>query len=479
MSLNNNNFELDSDLDLEIDLSGNDQKNEISSIENELISGDGLKDPVTTIATIRDYFFKLQKQPEAFESIVSYPAMLNELIFECKEKVQHDTSISLSDLFQLDHSSRLLLKFINNIIINIINKKFSSKIDLIKLFNIIDNTSMSYVNILNFNNFLLHSNKVLFKSSEEFIEKVNFTENTSLNSLLTLEVADVVWPFKWDISIIDIFSKLSTVIKSIFTILDQKIKAKLMETVPNLINLFNGNFEIITQIFTITKGLENLIKMNNKTLAGLGKIQRKDSETTSFLFKSINKIFPILIENEKLVNDIMMKQLKLKIVQRLSSKILLVAKIDFYSSSPDGSKGLDYHMDMIQTIENWIENDQPNLEKLANKDLKPLSIPKDNNYVDGKNKKAKKRAGEKLTKYRQKFKKTGKLDILQNRIEFGKEEKFSNGKDQYMDNMEDGGLGMASSELAKLKNHQKRNLNFSQKKPRNKKNKNYGKVYKS
>ena len=486
MNPSDNQFDFNNDLDLEIDLNDNfvDETTSITQDEPKLsLSIDfDTKNLVSIITNIRDYLFKLQKQPSQYKLEESYSENIFLKAFNiCNEEIkQQENSLPLSDLLEFDHSLRLSLKFLTNIMINIINDDFNNNIDLKKIFNIIDKDSISYTNILIFNKFLIDNNGKKFIDAQSFIQAVNFNNDKSIESLISLELSDVIWPFNWDIiTIIPIFEKINKITTSIFINMSEIIKIQMMKIAPNLLNLLNSQFDILKKILMVTKSLENLVKMNNKTLAKLGKKTRSDDETKGFLFKNIYELFPILAEHEKQLSEALMHQLKIKTVQRLSSKIILVAKIDFYNSSKDGVKGLDYHMDMVRTIENWIENDQPKLNQMIDNDLKPLAIPKDNNYVDGKNKKGKRRAGTKLTKYRQKFKKTGKLDILQNRIEFGKEETFLGGKDQYMDNMEDSGLGMAVENITKLKNAERRKNKIGQSNNNKKKiNKNKGKIQK-
>lgn len=456
MNSSDDNEEFTSELDLDIDLGFSSTKKD-GLEETELDLDFGSNDIVAMVSTIRDYLFKLQKHPNKYNLINSYP---ENTFFRCFYLLsdtfkQEDISLDLEDLLEVEHSLRLALKFVNNIMVNIISDNFNKNINLKHLFDLVDSNSNSYKTLLEFNFFLINNNGKIFPDSKSFISLFNFNYEKSTESLIALELSDVTWPLQWEISTIPVFDNLHQVLKSIFANLKKAIEVELINTSPNLLKLINGNFGLLTQILQVTKNLDNLVKMNNKVLAGLGKPHKTDDESKGFLFKSICEVFPILLQNIQQLNDAAMKDLKLKTVRRLASKIILVSKIDFYKSWLDGSSGLTCHMEMVKTIENWIENDKPKMNEMVDNDAKPLPIPKDNNYVDGKNKKAKRRAGVKLTKYRNRFKHTGKLDILQNRLAFGKEESFINGNDQYMDGKEDIGLGMAADSLTRLKKAKK------------------------
>lgn len=448
------------DLDLEINTDFIDpiESNEQQSLSNDSINfflEEGTEDVVVILEAIKDFYFKLQKSTnindddfyKSYFQTGEIPKWLNKIKQLFNDEAR---TFAFSDLIELTHISRLLIKFLNNIAINNINKnlKNGSLINLRKIFDIIDDNSLSFTILSQYSTFLIEAST--FVDAQKFLDtlKSYVDIDADKENLITLQLIDTVYPFTLNIDFKEPLRELYTNVNDIYNLISIQLHVEFDRNVPNIKELLNSNTNVLLYIFSIVKNIQNLLKMNHKTLANIGKSNNRNE--SAYLYKNIEAIFPILLDKKPLLNDILYNQVKVKATQRLANKIILLSRVDFHKGSQNGDTGKQYYTEMVQTINNWIENDRPNVNSLANNDLKPLPIPKDNNYVDKKNKKSKKRAGKKLTKYRQRFQHTEVLDKLKNQLEFGKKETFTDGKDQYLDDMEDNGLGMAAERYKKL-----------------------------
>ncbi|GMM43085.1 hypothetical protein DAHU10_039950 [Hanseniaspora uvarum] len=448
------------DLDLEINTDFIDpiESNEQQSLSNDSINfflEEGTEDVVVILEAIKDFYFKLQKSTnindddfyKSYFQTGEIPKWLNKIKQLFNDEAR---TFAFSDLIELTHISRLLIKFLNNIAINNINKnlKNGSLINLRKIFDIIDDNSLSFTILSQYSTFLIEAST--FVDAQNFLDTLKSYVDIDANkeNLITLQLIDTVYPFTLNIDFKEPLRELYTNVNDIYNLISIQLHVEFDRNVPNIKELLNSNTNVLLYIFSIVKNIQNLLKMNHKTLANIGKSNNRNE--SAYLYKNIEAIFPILLDKKPLLNDILYNQVKVKATQRLANKIILLSRVDFHKGSQNGDTGKQYYTEMVQTINNWIENDRPNVNSLANNDLKPLPIPKDNNYVDKKNKKSKKRAGKKLTKYRQRFQHTEVLDKLKNQLEFGKKETFTDGKDQYLDDMEDNGLGMAAEKYKKL-----------------------------
>lgn len=449
---------MDLDLVINTDFIDTIESNEQQSLSNDSINfflEEGTEDVVVILEAIKDFYFKLQKSTnindddfyKSYFQTGEIPKWLNKIKQLFNDEAR---TFAFSDLIELTHISRLLIKFLNNIAINNINKnlKNGSLINLRKIFDIIDDNSLSFTILSQYSTFLIEAST--FVDAQKFLDtlKSYVDIDADKENLITLQLIDTVYPFTLNIDFKEPLRELYTNVNDIYNLISIQLHVEFDRNVPNIKELLNSNTNVLLYIFSIVKNIQNLLKMNHKTLANIGKSNNRNE--SAYLYKNIEAIFPILLDKKPLLNDILYNQVKVKATQRLANKIILLSRVDFHKGSQNGDTGKQYYTEMVQTINNWIENDRPNVNSLANNDLKPLPIPKDNNYVDKKNKKSKKRAGKKLTKYRQRFQHTEVLDKLKNQLEFGKKETFTDGKDQYLDDMEDNGLGMAAEKYKKL-----------------------------
>lgn len=449
---------MDLDLEINTDFIDTIESNEQQSLSNDSINfflEEGTEDVVVILEAIKDFYFKLQKSTnindddfyKSYFQTGEIPKWLNKIKQLFNDEAR---TFAFSDLIELTHISRLLIKFLNNIAINNINKnlKNGSLINLRKIFDIIDDNSLSFTILSQYSAFLIEAST--FVDAQNFLDtlKSYVDIDADKENLITLQLIDTVYPFTLNIDFKEPLRELYTNVNDIYNLISIQLHVEFDRNVPNIKELLNSNTNVLLYIFSIVKNIQNLLKMNHKTLANIGKSNNRNE--SAYLYKNIEAIFPILLDKKPLLNDILYNQVKVKATQRLANKIILLSRVDFHKGSQNGDTGKQYYTEMVQTINNWIENDRPNVNSLANNDLKPLPIPKDNNYVDKKNKKSKKRAGKKLTKYRQRFQHTEVLDKLKNQLEFGKKETFTDGKDQYLDDMEDNGLGMAAEKYKKL-----------------------------
>lgn len=449
---------MDLDLEINTDFIDTIESNEQQSLSNDSINfflEEGTEDVVVILEAIKDFYFKLQKSTnindddfyKSYFQTGEIPKWLNKIKQLFNDEAR---TFAFSDLIELTHISRLLIKFLNNIAINNINKnlKNGSLINLRKIFDIIDDNSLSFTILSQYSTFLIEAST--FVDAQNFLDtlKSYVDIDADKENLITLQLIDTVYPFTLNIDFKEPLRELYTNVNDIYNLISIQLHVEFDRNVPNIKELLNSNTNVLLYIFSIVKNIQNLLKMNHKTLANIGKSNNRNE--SAYLYKNIEAIFPILLDKKPLLNDILYNQVKVKATQRLANKIILLSRVDFHKGSQNGDTGKQYYTEMVQTINNWIENDRPNVNSLANNDLKPLPIPKDNNYVDKKNKKSKKRAGKKLTKYRQRFQHTEVLDKLKNQLEFGKKETFTDGKDQYLDDMEDNGLGMAAERYKKL-----------------------------
>lgn len=449
---------MDLDLEINTDFIDTIESNEQQSLSNDSINfflEEGTEDVVVILEAIKDFYFKLQKSTnindddfyKSYFQTGEIPKWLNKIKQLFNDEAR---TFAFSDLIELTHISRLLIKFLNNIAINNINKnlKNGSLINLRKIFDIIDDNSLSFTILSQYSTFLIEAST--FVDAQKFLDtlKSYVDIDADKENLITLQLIDTVYPFTLNIDFKEPLRELYTNVNDIYNLISIQLHVEFDRNVPNIKELLNSNTNVLLYIFSIVKNIQNLLKMNHKTLANIGKSNNRNE--SAYLYKNIEAIFPILLDKKPLLNDILYNQVKVKATQRLANKIILLSRVDFHKGSQNGDTGKQYYTEMVQTINNWIENDRPNVNSLANNDLKPLPIPKDNNYVDKKNKKSKKRAGKKLTKYRQRFQHTEVLDKLKNQLEFGKKETFTDGKDQYLDDMEDNGLGMAAEKYKKL-----------------------------
>ena len=449
---------MDLDLEINTDFIDTIESNEQQSLSNDSINfflEEGTEDVVVILEAIKDFYFKLQKSTnindddfyKSYFQTGEIPKWLNKIKQLFNDEAR---TFAFSDLIELTHISRLLIKFLNNIAINNINKnlKNGSLINLRKIFDIIDDNSLSFTILSQYSAFLIEAST--FVDAQNFLDtlKSYVDIDADKENLITLQLIDTVYPFTLNIDFKESLRELYKNVNDIYNLISIQLHVEFDRNVPNIKELLNSNTNVLLYIFSIVKNIQNLLKMNHKTLANIGKSNNRNE--SAYLYKNIEAIFPILLDKKPLLNDILYNQVKVKTTQRLANKIILLSRVDFHKGSQNGDTGKQYYTEMVQTINNWIENDRPNVNSLANNDLKPLPIPKDNNYVDKKNKKSKKRAGKKLTKYRQRFQHTEVLDKLKNQLEFGKKETFTDGKDQYLDDMEDNGLGMAAEKYKKL-----------------------------
>lgn len=449
---------MDLDLEINTDFIDTIESNEQQSLSNDSINfflEEGTEDVVVILEAIKDFYFKLQKSTnindddfyKSYFQTGEIPKWLNKIKQLFNDEAR---TFAFSDLIELTHISRLLIKFLNNIAINNINKnlKNGSLINLRKIFDIIDDNSLSFTILSQYSTFLIEAST--FVDAQNFLDtlKSYVDIDADKENLITLQLIDTVYPFTLNIDFKESLRELYKNVNDIYNLISIQLHVEFDRNVPNIKELLNSNTNVLLYIFSIVKNIQNLLKMNHKTLANIGKSNNRNE--SAYLYKNIEAIFPILLDKKPLLNDILYNQVKVKATQRLANKIILLSRVDFHKGSQNGDTGKQYYTEMVQTINNWIENDRPNVNSLANNDLKPLPIPKDNNYVDKKNKKSKKRAGKKLTKYRQRFQHTEVLDKLKNQLEFGKKETFTDGKDQYLDDMEDNGLGMAAEKYKKL-----------------------------
>lgn len=449
---------MDLDLEINTDFIDTIESNEQQSLSNDSINfflEEGTEDVVVILEAIKDFYFKLQKSTnindddfyKSYFRTGEIPKWLNKIKHLFNDEAR---TFAFSDLIELTHISRLLIKFLNNIAINNINKnlKNGSLINLRKIFDIIDDNSLSFTILSQYSTFLIEAST--FVDAQNFLDtlKSYVDIDADKENLITLQLIDTVYPFTLNIDFKESLRELYKNVNDIYNLISIQLHVEFDRNVPNIKELLNSNTNVLLYIFSIVKNIQNLLKMNHKTLANIGKSNNRNE--SAYLYKNIEAIFPILLDKKPLLNDILYNQVKVKTTQRLANKIILLSRVDFHKGSQNGDTGKQYYTEMVQTINNWIENDRPNVNSLANNDLKPLPIPKDNNYVDKKNKKSKKRAGKKLTKYRQRFQHTEVLDKLKNQLEFGKKETFTDGKDQYLDDMEDNGLGMAAGKYKKL-----------------------------
>lgn len=449
---------MDLDLEINTDFIDTIESNEQQSLSNDSINfflEEGTEDVVVILEAIKDFYFKLQKSTnindddfyKSYFRTGEIPKWLNKIKHLFNDEAR---TFAFSDLIELTHISRLLIKFLNNIAINNINKnlKNGSLINLKKIFDIIDDNSLSFTILSQYSAFLIEAST--FVDAQNFLDtlKSYVDIDADKENLITLQLIDTVYPFTLNIDFKESLRELYKNVNDIYNLISIQLHVEFDRNVPNIKELLNSNTNVLLYIFSIVKNIQNLLKMNHKTLANIGKSNNRNE--SAYLYKNIEAIFPILLDKKPLLNDILYNQVKVKTTQRLANKIILLSRVDFHKGSQNGDTGKQYYTEMVQTINNWIENDRPNVNSLANNDLKPLPIPKDNNYVDKKNKKSKKRAGKKLTKYRQRFQHTEVLDKLKNQLEFGKKETFTDGKDQYLDDMEDNGLGMAAEKYKKL-----------------------------
>jgi len=449
---------MDLDLEINTDFIDTIESNEQQSLSNDSINfflEEGTEDVVVILEAVKDFYFKLQKSTnindddfyKSYFQTGEIPKWLNKIKHLFNDEAR---TFAFSDLIELTHISRLLIKFLNNIAINNINKnlKNGSLINLRKIFDIIDDNSLSFTILSQYSAFLIEAST--FVDAQNFLDtlKSYVDIDADKENLITLQLIDTVYPFTLNIDFKESLRELYKNVNDIYNLISIQLHVEFDRNVPNIKELLNSNTNVLLYIFSIVKNIQNLLKMNHKTLANIGKSNNRNE--SAYLYKNIEAIFPILLDKKPLLNDILYNQVKVKTTQRLANKIILLSRVDFHKGSQNGDTGKQYYTEMVQTINNWIENDRPNVNSLANNDLKPLPIPKDNNYVDKKNKKSKKRAGKKLTKYRQRFQHTEVLDKLKNQLEFGKKETFTDGKDQYLDDMEDNGLGMAAEKYKKL-----------------------------
>lgn len=449
---------MDLDLEINTDFIDTIESNEQQSLSNDSINfflEEGTEDVVVILEAVKDFYFKLQKSTnindddfyKSYFQTGEIPKWLNKIKHLFNDEAR---TFAFSDLIELTHISRLLIKFLNNIAINNINKnlKNGSLINLKKIFDIIDDNSLSFTILSQYSAFLIEAST--FVDAQNFLDtlKSYVDIDADKENLITLQLIDTVYPFTLNIDFKESLRELYKNVNDIYNLISIQLHVEFDRNVPNIKELLNSNTNVLLYIFSIVKNIQNLLKMNHKTLANIGKSNNRNE--SAYLYKNIEAIFPILLDKKPLLNDILYNQVKVKATQRLANKIILLSRVDFHKGSQNGDTGKQYYTEMVQTINNWIENDRPNVNSLANNDLKPLPIPKDNNYVDKKNKKSKKRAGKKLTKYRQRFQHTEVLDKLKNQLEFGKKETFTDGKDQYLDDMEDNGLGMAAEKYKKL-----------------------------
>ena len=450
------NLELDLDINTDfVDEYESNEHQESSQNNLEFHLEENTQDALTIFKTIKDFYFKLQNVSIA-ENNANYESFfqIEEIIkwFQAAKDNLRDESKSLSfdDLIEFSHMTRLMVKFLNNIAISNIKKNLTNGtfIDLNIIFNIIDDKSLNFSTLFYFGIFLVESDT--FENTDEFIKTLgsylNITDEKK--NLITLQIIDAIYPLSLKVDFKTILIKLYANVNEINNMIKSKLLYQLNETVPNIKELINNNTDVLLYIFSVTKSVLNLTKMNHKTLANLGKSNNTNGST--YLYRHIEDIFPFLLARKSSLNEILYNQIKVKAAQRLANKIILLSKVDLYKGSSNGTTGKQYYAEMTETIDKWIENDRPKVNSLANNDIKPLPIPKDNNYVDKKNKKTKKRAGKKLTKFRQRFQHVGDLDKLKNQLEFGKKETFEDGKDQFLDDMEDSGLGMAAEKYKKL-----------------------------
>lgn len=418
--------ELDLDLDLDLDINtdlidGNECIEQVIRHDNTVINlPDDTKDVMIICAAIKDFYYELQKQSVPEDDSQSNSYLQSDQILKwlntVKDILNENKNISFEDLIQLIHKLRLTTKFLNNVAIKGINRNldYESSLNLSKIFDIIDDHSLEFTVLFSFGIFLLQNTP--FNSTNEFLAiiKEQFNLDVEKLNLISLEITDVIFPIEFNIDYKETLKDLFLNIELVYKLLLDKVSVSVEINTPNISQLLSNRTDVILFLFSITKNIENLMKMNHKTLVGIGKSNK--NEESGYLYKKIEVLFPTLLESKPLLNVIQYNKIKMKTVQRLANKIILLSRVDYYKGSPNGDKGKEYYNEMIETIDKWIENDRPKLNSQLDNDMKPLPIPKDNNYVDKKNRKGKRRAGKKLTKYRHRFQHTGKLDKLKKSI---------------------------------------------------------------
>lgn len=205
------------------------------------------------------------------------------------------------------------------------------------------------------------------------------------------------------------------------------LSSEVEQEAPNLVNLVGS--EISTQLLQITSGLKNLVSVPNSNLPSMGKKYIQEHTEINQNMYTGDKAKGVLYYAE-LVQKQDTEEARKKALKMLSGKIVLCARVDFSKSDVSGGFGSRTKLELEKKLQNY--NEPPLITH-----VKALPIPKDNAYIDGKDCKKKRRGGNKVTKYRNKFRLT-KTQQLRNRMEFGKAETYLN--DAYA---EEDGLGLA------------------------------------
>jgi U4/U6 small nuclear ribonucleoprotein PRP31 len=219
--------------------------------------------------------------------------------------------------------------------------------------------------------------------------------------------------------------ELRSVLKASDLLLDLELsKNKVNEYISSRLAVFAPNLSAIVgaataaQFMNIVGGLEGLAKtqprnipsIGNKRSVGLG-FGRTGVTHHGFLFHS------------EIIQQVP-ETLRVQAMRKVSAKLVLAARFDIYGSKPDGSYGEKLRKEINENLEKLEEPPQTQATKA-------LPIPKD--------RPAKKRAGRKLRKLKQRYE-ASDYRKLQNRFEFGKKE--ATVMDAYGEEV---GLGMTGS----------------------------------
>ena len=338
---------MDLDLEINTDFIDTIESNEQQSLSNDSINfflEEGTEDVVVILEAIKDFYFKLQKSTnindddfyKSYFQTGEIPKWLNKIKQLFNDEAR---TFAFSDLIELTHISRLLIKFLNNIAINNINKnlKNGSLINLRKIFDIIDDNSLSFTILSQYSAFLIEAST--FVDAQNFLDtlKSYVDIDADKENLITLQLIDTVYPFTLNIDFKEPLRELYTNVNDIYNLISIQLHVEFDRNVPNIKELLNSNTNVLLYIFSIVKNIQNLLKMNHKTLANIGKSNNRNE--SAYLYKNIEAIFPILLDKKPLLNDILYNQVKVKATQRLANKIILLSRVDFHKGSQNGDTG--------------------------------------------------------------------------------------------------------------------------------------------
>lgn len=207
-------------------------------------------------------------------------------------------------------------------------------------------------------------------------------------------------------------------------LLTSKISSMVLEMAPNLCALIGQ--ETATQLISHTGGLLQLSKIPGCNLENIGGKNMKENKSGSVNSFSKQRGY---IWHSQIVQEQPLENHK-QLIRMLCSKVALAARVDAgqHGKSRNNDLGIKWKSEILEKIVKL--KNPPNLA-----DVKALPIPED--------KPKKKRAGRKFRKYKEQFK-LSQARQLQNRMEFGKQEKTV--LDAYGEEI---GLGMSTSGFGK------------------------------